>query len=209
MGKERTKPWLILPVLLLAVALELAACGNRTENPSDNPNMKANEAPPAAPFGINVQNLNDDNNYMKYKELQSQEVNHEGHITIAQSKLILSDRLANAIMELDGIRDAAVLLSADQAYVAVAPAVPDGTEVAAVTDVPPELQAAITDKVKQLDIGVRQVLITAQADYMERFTAIRAEKQTKQSAEALKQELFQMFTRIIPSPTGGGGGLLP
>lgn len=210
MGNERIRQWLVLPFLLSAIALGLAACGTRTENASENPNMKANEAPPAAPFGINVQNLSDDNNYVKYKELQSQAANHEGHISMAQSKLILSDRLANSIMKLDGIRDAAVLLSADQAYVAIAPAVPDGTEgSAAVTEVSPELQAAITGIIKQMDIGVGQVYITAQGDYMDRFTAVRAEKQTKQSAEALKQELFQMFNRIIPSPTGGSGGLLP
>jgi YhcN/YlaJ family sporulation lipoprotein len=206
----------VLLAALLAAAVLLPACGSR-EDVSANPNVKANEAPPAAPFGINVQNLSEDNNYMKYKEVRSQEENHQdGQVTALGVKPILSERLANIVMKLDGVERADVLLSGDQAYVAVTPREGAGAGSSGVSHTAPALNsnvvglgAAITEAVQKADVGIRQVFVTDQTEYMRRFEAIREEKRNKRPVDLMKLELFEAFTRLVPGHPGGNNPIPP
>lgn len=208
----------MIMVMLLAVlsgaAAGLTACGSK-DDISGNPNVRANEAPPAAPFIPNVQNLSEDNNYMKYKEFRGREAEHEGHYSAAGVKPIMSERLAAAVMALPGVAKADVLIAGDQAFVAVTPRALAGEGGAApggASDAPgmfPRLNDAITQKVLDTDVGIRQVFITDQTEYMRRFEAIREEKGKNRPIDALKLELFEAFNRIVPGHVGGNNPIPP
>lgn len=213
----RRRGWGLAAGLMLLAGM--TACGSR-EDASGNPNIRANEAPPAAPFIINVQNLSDDNNYMKYKELQSAEREHEGHFQAAGLKPILSERLGNAVKELDGIAYADVLIAGDQAYVVIASrnngdmmAQPGVSTMAAAeaagNHAVGSMKAAITEKIMKSDVGIRQVYITDQAEYRSKFEAIRQEKGQKRPVDALKLELLQAFSRLADDHVGSHNPLPP
>jgi spore cortex protein len=192
------RKWIALP-LSLACACALAACGNHDRNDSANPNVGANEAPPAAPFGINVQNQNDDNNIMKYKDSVS--VHDEGSVAgLPQPEV--SQRMADALVTMEGIHTAHVLVSGNQAFVAVTLRDGSGMEIRQQTDqgeaVSRSMKGFISDKIRTMDPDIRHVYVTDQTEYVRRFETIRTGMQEGRPVQGLLRELSESVTRIIP-----------
>lgn len=185
------KPGLVLGMSLMLM-LGLSACGGHSQNLSKDLNMRANEAPPAAPFGFPVQNLTEDNNYGKYREIRG-----EQHVEAASEapRLELSQQMADSLVTMEGIRSAHVLVSGAQAFVAVTLQEPPSGSGA---DVPEPVKARITDRIKSLDASVDQVYVSGQSDLVHRFESVEPELRNGRPRDGLLRELSEYVGRTIP-----------
>lgn len=179
---------------VLFTALTLSGCGGYGRDGSENPNVGANEAPPAAPFGINVQNQNDDNNIMKYRE--SMTVHDEGRLQ-GLSKPEVSQKLAEALTTMEDVQTAHVLVSGDQAFVAVT--LRDNPA----GGVSPFFKGTVSDKIRTMEPAIKQVYVTDNPDYIRRFEAIRSNQQDRNTADGMLRELSEAIGRLVPTWTVG------
>lgn len=188
----------------LACAWMLAACGGNSRDDSADPNIRANEAPPSAPFGINVQNQNDDNNFAKRRESM---VAHDEGQAAGASQPELSQRMADALVTMDGVHTAHVLVAGDQAFVAVTLRDGTGGEIRPTAEegetVSPYLKGSISDKIRTMDPSIRHVYVTDRTDYVRRFETIRTGMQEGRPVQGLLAELSESVARLIPDWTIG------
>ncbi|WP_438448247.1 YhcN/YlaJ family sporulation lipoprotein [Gorillibacterium sp. sgz5001074] len=173
--------------LWTASVLLLASCGTSSTN----------EAPPAAPFGINVQNLNDDNNYGKYKLYRDYEPQLKSNMVQFRNP-VENQRMEEGLMSIEGVRSAYVLLHGDQAYAAVT--LRDGMVAKSMANpgLSQQLRDTVSKRIQAMDPTVRQVYVTDRADDIGRFETIGRDLHEGRPVTDLMQELSESVSRNIP-----------
>lgn len=192
--------------ILAAALLLVSGCGTKADV-----NHSPNEAPPAAPFGINVQNQNDDNNLFHYKE--SAPPRSESY-SVQQSggSSDMPQRMAEAVAGIDGVRTAHVLVSGDQAYVAVMLQNGGRGREPQEHAISQTLKGTISDKLRTMDPSVRHVYVTDRTEDLRRFETLRTELREGRPVQELMRELSESITRTIPDWSIGNltpGSLTP
>lgn len=185
-------------VLLCAAGiLLLAACGRVDVSQSPN------EAPPAAPFGLNVQNQNDDNNILNHRESTMAHDEGTGNGTAAATDSpAMPHQISEAVAEIEGVHTAHVLLAGDKAYVAVTLRDGNGLEMAGDGTgsgmISRTLRGAISDKVRSLVPAVKHVYVTDRSEDVRRFETLSTNLREGRSVDNLVRELSESVTRSIP-----------
>ncbi|MEI7025167.1 YhcN/YlaJ family sporulation lipoprotein [Paenibacillus sp. y28] len=116
----------------------------------------------------------------------------------------LSKRISDAIVGMNQVHSANVLLAGDDAYVGVgqktdgAAANPQGG-VTPVGDVTPEVKDAIAAKVRELAPGVKNVYVSANADFVDRVRTYAEHVKQGHPVQGFMQELGTMVQRLFPS----------
>ncbi len=162
-----------LIMLIFVVAIFTMGCGSKkvTETPKDNtPIENSNEATP-------------EGNTDKGKP--------EG--TSADTKVEAADEAADKIAELPDVESATVLVTDENAYVAVV------MSDKAVTETTTELENQVTEKVKSTDASVENVYVSVNPDFVERLQGYREKVDSGEPIEGFFEEFSEAMERVFPT----------
>lgn len=228
-------------VLIAAPLMTSAACGRDSrQGASEVNNLKPDQAGPAAPFGLNrigrgnaygTRSINMDdldhahrhgggiiNQANKggaaiYDSNAGRTMNVDNN---AETRVEASQSIADAIAALDEVKTANVLLTNQNAYVAVvleygagvSNAADGDTQNRTVTDVSDQVKRKIAEKVKATNTDIRNVYVSASPDFVERMSSFRQDIQNGKPVAGFIKEFYNVIERVFPTRAGNNNPVL-
>jgi YhcN/YlaJ family sporulation lipoprotein len=191
---------LIITTVLLSSALALSGCLDRTGDVG-NKNIRPNTV---NKLGIN----NNGANRTRFANDQDNEQNRmygeriENNNVIGMhgnSRIEMSDKIANKLTASPEIDTAFVVLTDNNAYVAVTQASKANTKNIQLTDA---LKDKIADQVKSMAPSVENVYVSTNPDFISRMQGYASEVSQGRPIQGLITEFNALVERVFPKPSG-------
>lgn len=115
-------------------------------------------------------------------------------------KLVMDNKLAKQLEALPGVQQAYVLVTENRVYVGIKVQQREDSS-AAVSDVQPHLRNKVTERVMLASPAVKQVLITANPEYMERMKIYNDAERSGHPVREYLAEFNALAARIFPAVT--------
>lgn len=134
----------------------------------------------------------------------------------SESKVEISQAIADAVAALDEVKTANVLVTGRNAYVAVvleygagvSNAMDSDTGNRTVTDVSEQIKGKIADKAKSINANIQNVYVSASPDFVERMNAFRQDIQNGKPAAGFIKEFYNIIERVFPTRAGNNNPVL-
>lgn len=181
------KKTIMFPTAVI-LALSLMACGSN--NKDDN---KKNDANAPVEENENNQNATETDEGMT-NDNQNDDLDHNG-----ENRMDLSDEAADKVTELEEVDTATVIVTNQNAYVAVVMNNGDG-EAEANTDeeVTKELEGKIADKVREVDDNIENVYVSLNPDFVERMNDYGNRINEGEPVEGFFEEFGEAVRNVFP-----------
>lgn len=125
-------------------------------------------------------------------DMQAQNVNYN-NVNNNQSRMEVADEVAETVNELEEVKQANVIVTNRNAYVAVVlDEQPKG-------EIRKEVENRISDKVKSTDPNIQNVFVSANPDFVDRMTDYGDKIQEGRPVEGLFEEFTEMTQRVFPN----------
>ncbi|GIP31307.1 YhcN/YlaJ family sporulation lipoprotein [Paenibacillus sp. J2TS4] len=193
-----------LTVVLVSIAavLTLTGCGAETKRGAAPINKRGLDQ--ANPYGMNrvgdgtVPHATGTPYHTNDRVMERSRIN-------ASSKMEMSQHVADAVAALDEVDSANVLVTDNNAYVAVK--LHSGSAVqntnpanpSVIGDVTPEIKQKIADKVKSVDAHIKEVYVSANPDFVERMNVYAQDFREGRPLSGFVKEFSAIVERIFPT----------
>jgi len=128
----------------------------------------------------------------------------QGHTT--QTRVEMSQSIADALTAMDEVRTANVLVTENNAYVAVTLQSGSGVtnatandNTSTVRDISEDIKGKVADKVKAMNTNIHNVYVSASPDFVERMNALGQDIRNGHPVAGVVKELFNIVDRIFPT----------
>jgi YhcN/YlaJ family sporulation lipoprotein len=187
---------LLWTAVLLTSAIALSGCMDSKTGDVGNKNIRPNSV------GMKMRFANDQDNEQN-RSLHGERMENNNVIGMhGNSRIQMSDKVANKIAAMPGIDSAFVVMTNHNAYVAVKE---DPHTMRAhsltLTDV---MKDKIADKVKAMSPSVENVYVSANPDFVRRMTSYASDVRSGHPIQGLLAEFNALVERVFPAPSGTG-----
>ncbi|MFD0869740.1 Lipoprotein yhcN precursor [Chlamydia abortus] len=193
---------LTLVLVSAAAVLSLTGCGAETRQGATPINQRGLDQ--ANPYGENRVGDGTIPNATTTPYNTNDRVMERSRIN-ANSTMEMSQQVADAVASLDEVETANVLITDNNAYVAVnlhtgsSVANTDQANPSIIGDVTPEVKQKIADKVKSVNANVKDVYVSANPDFVERMNVYAKDFQEGRPLSGFVKEFSTMVERIFPT----------
>jgi YhcN/YlaJ family sporulation lipoprotein len=191
---------LIITTVLLSSALALSGCLDRTGDVG-NKNIRPNSV---NKYGINDNGMNrtrfanDQDN--EQNRMYGERIENNNVIGMhGNSRIEMSDKIANKLTASPEIDTAFVVLTDNNAYVAVTQASKVNTKNIQLTDA---LKDKIADQVKSMAPSVENVFVSTNPDFISRMQGYASEVSQGRPIQGLITEFNALVERVFPKQSG-------
>jgi YhcN/YlaJ family sporulation lipoprotein len=184
---------LFLTIMLLSLALMLTGCMERTGD-LGNKNIRQN--------AVNKQRFANDQNNEQNRIYGTRKENNNIIGMHGNSRIELSDKVAEKVNEIPGIDSVFVMMTDHNAYVAVKQ---DAKVMGATSvDLTDAFKDKIADRVKSLSPSTENVYVSTNPDFVGRMQGYANDVKQGHPVQGLIVEFNAMVERLFPAPSGTG-----
>lgn len=178
-------------VMVVLMASALAACGMNNDNKDNGDDNQATENGVTEDNGQNKDNANNDNN-----DGVDNGVDHNG-----ESRLDVAEDAADEVAGLDEVDNATVILTDNNAYVAVemSNAADANTDASGDGALSEDLEGKIADKVREVKTDVDNVYVSLNPDFVERMRDYRTRIDEGEPIEGFFDEFGEAMRNVFPN----------
>lgn len=181
-------------VVVLTSVVVISGCLDNKTGDVGNKNIRPNSV------GMKMRFANDQDNEQNRSQHGERLENNNVLGMHGNSRIQLSDQVANKIAAMPGIASAFVMMTDHNAYVAVKedPHVMRAHSLT-LTDA---MKDKIADRVKAMTLSVENVYVTANPDFFERMKGYAIDVKHGQPIQGFLAEFNALVERIFPAPSG-------